>query len=117
MNNLRGLLGIRRVDKVPNARIRQLCGLTKGVDEKIDEGVLRWFGHVERMENNRIAKKVHVGECVSSRSVGKARKRWIDTVKDFLKKRGLDAREAKRMLHNKSVWRGFVRGNRGMHGP
>ena len=41
INNLRGLLGIRRMDKVPNARIRQLCRLTKGVDEKIDESVLQ----------------------------------------------------------------------------
>ena len=31
-DNLRGLLGIRRMDKVPNARIRQLYGMTKGVD-------------------------------------------------------------------------------------
>ena len=48
---------------VLNAWIRQLCGVTKGVDEKIDEGVLRWFGHVERMENDRIAKRVYVGVC------------------------------------------------------
>ena len=47
MYNLRGLLGIRRMDRVPNARIRELCGVTKGVDERIDEGVFRWFGHVE----------------------------------------------------------------------
>ena len=46
----RGLLGIRRIDKVPNA-------VSKGVDEKFDEGVLRWFNHVERIENDRIAKK------------------------------------------------------------
>ena len=39
MDNLRGLLGIRRMDRVPNARIRQLCGVTKGVEEMIDEGV------------------------------------------------------------------------------
>ena len=39
MDNLRGLLGIWRMDKVLNARIRQLCGMTKGVDEIID-GVL-----------------------------------------------------------------------------
>ena len=38
------------MDRAPNARIRELCGVTKWVDEKIDEGVLRWFGHVERME-------------------------------------------------------------------
>ena len=49
MLNLRGLLGIRRMEKVPNAWIRQLCGMTKG-DEKIDEGVLRWFIRVENGE-------------------------------------------------------------------
>ena len=49
MDNLRGLLGIRKMDRVPNTRIRELCEVTNGVDERIDEGVLRWFGHVERM--------------------------------------------------------------------
>ena len=46
MNNLKGLLGIRTMDSIPNARIRELCGVKKGLDEKIDEGVLRWFGHM-----------------------------------------------------------------------
>ena len=81
MDNLRGLLGIRRIDKVRNARIRQLCRMTKRVDEKIDEGVLRCFGYVERMKNDRIAKRVYVGECAGSRPVGRKRKRWIGTVK------------------------------------
>ena len=40
MDNLRGLLGIRRMDRVPNARIRELCRMKKGLDERIDEGVL-----------------------------------------------------------------------------
>ena len=54
MDNLRGLLGIRRLDRVPNARIRELCGVAKGVNERIDS-VLRWFGYIERMENDRTA--------------------------------------------------------------
>ena len=41
MDNLRGLLGIRMVNRVPNARTRELCGVKKGLDERIDEGVLR----------------------------------------------------------------------------
>ena len=49
IDNLRGLVGIRRIDKNPNARIRQLCGVAKVVNKKINESVLRWFGHVERM--------------------------------------------------------------------
>ena len=45
MNNLRGFVGFMRMYKVSNARIKQLCGMTKNVNEKIDENVLRWFGH------------------------------------------------------------------------
>ena len=54
--------------------------MIKGVDERIDEGVLWWFGHVERIEKDRIAKRVYVGVCAGSRPVGKLRKRWIDTI-------------------------------------
>ena len=81
------------------------------MDESIDEGVLRWFSYVERMENDMIAKRVYVGECACSRLVGRPRKRWIDTIKDCLKKRGLDVRQAGRIAHDRSVWWVFVRGN------
>ena len=38
--------------------------MRKGLDERIDEGVLRWFSHVERMERDKIAKRVFVvGVC------------------------------------------------------
>ena len=46
MDNLRGMLSIRRINRVPNALIRELCGVKKGLDGRIDERVLRWFGHV-----------------------------------------------------------------------
>ena len=74
-DNLKGLLGITRVDRVPNARIKKLCRVTKGADERIEEGVLRWFGHVESMEKERIAKRAYVGDCAGSRSLCRPRKR------------------------------------------
>ena len=52
---------------------------------------------MERMENDRIAYRVYVGECGDSCSVAMSRKRWIDTVKD-LRKRSLDVRQARRMV-------------------
>ena len=75
MDNLRGLLGIMRMDRVPNARIRELCGVKKGLDERIDEGVFRWFDNVEKIERDRIAKRVYVEECAGSLSAGRPRKR------------------------------------------
>ena len=55
VDNPKGLLGVRRVDRAPIAWIRELCGVKEGLDERIDEGALRWFGHVEGMERDRIA--------------------------------------------------------------
>ena len=98
MNNLRGLLGVRRMDRVLNAQIRELCIVKKGLDEKIDEGVFWWFSHLERMERDRSAKRVYVGMCAGNYSVGRPQKRWIDTVKECLNKRGFDFRQARRMV-------------------
>ena len=45
MDNLRGLLGIRRLDRIPNkGGVRELCGVRKGLDERIHEGFLQWRG-------------------------------------------------------------------------
>ena len=94
MDNLGGLLGIGRIDGVPNVRIVELCGVGRGIDEWIDGGVLRWFGHVEGMEGDGIAERVYVGERAGGRSVGGSWKRWIDTMKECLRKGGLDVGQA-----------------------
>ena len=44
MYNLRGLLGIRRMDKVPSAQIRELFGVTKGLMEVFSDGLAMWRG-------------------------------------------------------------------------
>ena len=61
-------------------------------------------------DSDRIAKRVYVGKCAGSRSVGRPRKRWNDTV-ECSRKRGLDVGQARRMVQDKIEWRGFVRGN------
>ena len=60
--------------------------------------ILRWFGHIERMENDLISKSVNMGECVGCHLVGRLRKRWIDSVNDCSKKRGLNVRQSRRMV-------------------
>ena len=71
MDNLRILLSSRRMDRIPNAWVKEWCRVTKG----LDEGVHQWFGHVERIENDRFANIVYIGECVASRSVRRPWKR------------------------------------------
>ena len=61
MDNLHDLLGIRRMDKVLNAQIRELYGVTKEIDERIDY-VLQWFNHIEKIGNDSITKGIYIRE-------------------------------------------------------
>ena len=51
-----------------------------------------------------IAKLVYIRKCAGSYSVGRQQKRWIDTMKECLRKRGLDVRQARRMVHDRNEW-------------
>ena len=80
-------------------------------DERVDEDVLQCFGHAERMENDRIAKRIYVGEGAGIRSVGCPQKKWIDTIKGYLRKRGLNIRQTRKMVQDKRNGERFVMGN------
>ena len=52
--------------------------ISNGVDQK----VLKWFGHIEPMGDERLTKKVYKSEVGGEKGVGRPRFRWIDGVKD-----------------------------------
>merc|ERR1712002_507535 len=74
MNCLRNICGLRRIDRVRNVHIRRICGKNVSVSERIDQGILRWFGHVERMGNERLVKRVYDSEVRGVRRIGRPRK-------------------------------------------
>src|SRR5678815_4939980 len=61
MDNLRGVLSVKRNDKMRNERIRELFCVENGVNERINESTLRWFGYVERMDDSRSVKWMYSG--------------------------------------------------------
>ena len=67
--------------------------------------------NVESLERDMTAKRVYVRDCAGSCSMGKSRKRWIDTVKDCLEKNGLYIRQARKMVQDRSEWRGVYERN------
>merc|ERR1712002_1299798 len=90
MNCLRNICGRRRIDMVPNVVIKGMCGKNVGVSERMDQGVLRWFGHVERM--------------------GRPRKSWMNGVNETLGRKGLNIQEAKDSVQDRNGWRSICRG-------
>ena len=110
MNCLRDVCGVRRVERVSNAEIRRRCGKNRGVNQKIDQGILRWFGHVERMGNERMVKRMYESQVRGGRGRGRPRKEWLGGVKEILERRGLSIQEAKVVVRDRNEWRGVCRG-------
>ena len=73
MSCLRSICGVRRTDRVRNVDVRRKCGKNFGVGERMDQGVLRWFGHVERMREERLVKRVYESDVRGARCRGRTR--------------------------------------------
>ena len=51
MKCLRNMTGVSRLDRVKNEVVRAKTGVRRELAARVDMNVLRWFGHVERMDN------------------------------------------------------------------
>ena len=53
MKFLRNLVGVSRMDGVRNEEVCRREGKERELRNRVDQRVLRWFGHVERMDEYR----------------------------------------------------------------
>lgn len=85
---LRRMLRIKPTDRISNEIVR---GRTKQItlSSRIRKMRLKWLGHVLRMNEKRITKKVFEWNPKGSRRRGRPKKRWIDCVDEDLKRCGL----------------------------
>ena len=51
MKCLRSMTGVSRLDRVRNEAVRARTGMRRELADRVDTNVLRWFGHVEMMDN------------------------------------------------------------------
>ena len=50
MKFLRSSVGVSRMDRVRNEEVRRRAAIERELASRADQRVLRWFGHVERMD-------------------------------------------------------------------
>ena len=55
------------MDRVRNEEVRRRAGIEKELASRADQRVLRWFGHVERMDEHRMARRVMMAEVSGGR--------------------------------------------------
>ena len=54
MKCLKSLVGVSRMDWVRNEEVRRRALIERELANRADQRVLRWFGHVERMNESRM---------------------------------------------------------------
>ena len=77
MKFLRHLLGITKLDKQKNQRIRQKTE-AKNIVEEIKQYQEKWLQHVQRMDTNRLRKQALQYKSKGPRNIGRPRNRWRD---------------------------------------
>ena len=100
------------MDRVRNVDIRTRCELGVSIRTKVGKNILRWFGHVERMSDERLVKKVYKSAMDCERGRGRPRKRWKDCVKEYVEKRGVNWAGVAKRANDKKKWRGIWMGSR-----
>ena len=108
MKCLRSMTGVSQLDRIRNEVVRARTGVRRELAARVDMNVLRWFGHVEKMDNERLLKKV-INAKVDGRSArGRPRFGWMDEVKRALNDRRMDVREASEHTRDRNEWRMIV---------
>ena len=107
MKCLRSMCGVTRLDRLRNEEVRERTGVRKKLAERVDTNVLRWFGHVERMEDGRLLKKVVKARVEGRGARGRPRTGWMDGVKKALRG-SMNVDEAKERARNRNVWRSVI---------
>ena len=98
------------MDRIRNVDIRTRCGSKMSLMDRADQSMLKWFGHMERMENDRMTKRIYIAEVEGNRGRGRPRRRWKDSVRDVLVQRGINMQEGERRASDRAEWKKIVYG-------
>ncbi len=75
---------------------------------------MRWFGHIERMENEELVKKMYLNSVEGFSRRRRPLWRWQDRVQEYLSERGVRGNgleQARSECTDRERWRSFCRGH------
>ncbi|XP_061891552.1 dickkopf-related protein 3b isoform X2 [Entelurus aequoreus] len=109
---LQCILGVSWKDRVPHTEI--LCKTNYHPAPTITQHQLRWLGHVIRMPEERLPRKVLYGQLhLGHRLAGGPKKRYKDQMKTVMKKCGLNPTQLEDTAVQRSTWRQLLQ--QGVH--
>ena len=77
---------------------------------KIEQGQLKWFGHLIRMKDDMRVKKVWETKTQQRRARDRPTRMWNESLEEILKRRGLDVVKVRKIAKDKKMWKEIVHG-------
>ena len=106
---LRKRLKIKWQDRIPDTEVLKRARL-QSVHTLLKLAQLRWAGHVTRMPEERLPKKILYGELgMGKHSYGGQKKRYEDTLKASLKGFNIPTKSWEQIAQDRAKWRGLIR--------
>ena len=85
-----------------------IAGIERELASRAGQRVLRGFGHVERMNEYRMARKVLMAEVSGGRVRGRPRLSWMNGVNVALCNRGMTVEASRQRAKDRKAWRALV---------
>jgi len=98
---------------LPSIKVYAIIKKNPTTTDTIRLNRLCWFGHVQRMEGNRIHKRVLYMNLETMRLRGRPTNRWQDEVRDD--GRLVGGKGWKEKVHNRGGWKKLLRMARNCH--
>ena len=96
------------MDRVRNEEVRRRAGIEMELTSRADQRVLRWFGHVERIDDYCMTRNVLMAEVSGGRVRGRPRLGWMDGVKVVLGNIGMTVEADRQCAKDQKAWRSRV---------
>ena len=104
MRFLRKIEGKTRRDRIRNKIIRETVGV-QPIQEYVERSQLRWYGHVNRMDDKRIVKRVCEARETGKRPRGRPRKTWKEGLQEVTRNKRVTWKEVKRTVKDREKWK------------
>ena len=101
-NCLRKILGIKLIDRVSIQKLHEKVGSSPVIVNHVKKQRLKWYGHIMRMEENSLVRRIVKSDFNKKRKRGRPPKRWIDQLKEDT---GLPTATLETLATDRVVWR------------
>ena len=107
MKALRKVYGVTKRDRIRNQTIRDELKMQSVID-RMEKKTLSWYGHVIRMSEERLPRKILETKSIGNRGKGRPRVKWEEYVEDLCSRKGTTITETKRKAKDRKEYSKWV---------